>query len=49
MANAMARGLVAAGLKPGGRVGIHLHPESALRWLVSYTAASTGPAASPCP
>jgi len=39
MANAMARGLVAGGLKPGDRVGIHLHPESALRWLVSYTAA----------
>ena len=39
MANAMARGLVAAGLSPGDRVGIHLHPESALRWLVSYTAA----------
>jgi acyl-CoA synthetase (AMP-forming)/AMP-acid ligase II len=39
MANAMARGLVAAGLEPGDRVGIHLHPESALRWLVSYTAA----------
>ena len=26
-------------LEPGDRVGIHLHPESALRWLVSYTAA----------
>jgi acyl-CoA synthetase (AMP-forming)/AMP-acid ligase II len=39
LANAMARGLVAGGLKPGDRVGIHLHPESALRWLVSYTAA----------
>jgi acyl-CoA synthetase (AMP-forming)/AMP-acid ligase II len=39
MANAMARALVAAGLEPGDRVGIHLHPESALRWLVSYTAA----------
>ena len=39
MANAMARSLVAGGLKPGDRVGIHLHPESALRWLVSYTAA----------
>ena len=39
MANAMARGLVASGLKPGDRVGIHLYPESALHWLVSYTAA----------
>ncbi len=39
MANAMARGLVAGGLKPGDRVGLYLHPESALRWLVSYTAA----------
>ena len=24
---------------PGARVGIHLHPELALRWLVSYSAA----------
>jgi acyl-CoA synthetase (AMP-forming)/AMP-acid ligase II len=39
MANAMARGLVEEGLKPGDRIGIHLHPEEALRWLVSYTAA----------
>ena len=38
-ANAMARRLVEAGLEPGGRVGIHLHPELALRWLVSYSAA----------
>ncbi len=37
-ANAMARGLVARGLQPGDRVGLHLHAESALRWLVSYTA-----------
>jgi acyl-CoA synthetase (AMP-forming)/AMP-acid ligase II len=37
-ANAMARGLVAHGLRPGDRVGIHLDPSSALRWLVSYTA-----------
>jgi acyl-CoA synthetase (AMP-forming)/AMP-acid ligase II len=36
--NAMARGLVAGGLSPGDRVGIHLDPSSALRWLVSYTA-----------
>jgi acyl-CoA synthetase (AMP-forming)/AMP-acid ligase II len=37
-ANAVARGLVADGLCPGDRVGIHLDPSSALRWLVSYTA-----------
>jgi acyl-CoA synthetase (AMP-forming)/AMP-acid ligase II len=38
-ANAMARNLLEAGLPAGGRVGIHLHPELALRWLVSYSAA----------
>ena len=38
-ANALARRLLAAGLEPGGRVGIHLHPELALHWLVSYSAA----------
>jgi acyl-CoA synthetase (AMP-forming)/AMP-acid ligase II len=38
-ANAMARRLLEAGLEPGARVGIHLHPEFALRWLVSYSAA----------
>jgi acyl-CoA synthetase (AMP-forming)/AMP-acid ligase II len=38
-ANAMARRLLDAGLEPGGRVGIHLRPELALRWLVSYSAA----------
>ena len=38
-ANAMARRLVEAGLEPDARVGIHLHPELALRWLVSYSAA----------
>ena len=38
-ANAMARRLVEAGLEPGGRVGIHLRPELALHWLVSYSAA----------
>ncbi len=38
-ANAMARRFLDAGLEPGGRVGIHLHPELALRWLVSYSAA----------
>jgi acyl-CoA synthetase (AMP-forming)/AMP-acid ligase II len=37
-ANAMARQLVAGGLPPDGRVGIHLRPELALRWLVSYAA-----------
>ena len=37
-ANALARGLVGGGLRPGDRVGIHLDPCSALRWLVSYTA-----------
>src|SRR5215469_7056776 len=38
-ASAMARRLLEAGLEPGGRVGLHLHPELALRWLVSYSAA----------
>jgi acyl-CoA synthetase (AMP-forming)/AMP-acid ligase II len=38
-ANAMARRLLEAGLEPGGRVVIHLHPERALHWLVSYSAA----------
>jgi acyl-CoA synthetase (AMP-forming)/AMP-acid ligase II len=38
-ANAMARRLLERGLEPGARVGIHLHPEFALRWLVSYSAA----------
>ncbi len=38
-ANALARRLLDAGLEPGGRVGIHLQPEHALRWLVSYSAA----------
>jgi acyl-CoA synthetase (AMP-forming)/AMP-acid ligase II len=38
-ANALARRLLDAGLELGGRVGIHLQPEHALRWLVSYTAA----------
>jgi acyl-CoA synthetase (AMP-forming)/AMP-acid ligase II len=36
-ANALARNLLAAGVEPGARVGIHLHPELALRWLVSYS------------
>jgi acyl-CoA synthetase (AMP-forming)/AMP-acid ligase II len=35
-ANALARGLVERGLPPGGRVGIHLHPQQALQWLISY-------------
>src|ERR1700679_3425606 len=38
-ANAMARRLVEAGLQPDGRVGIHLRPELALHWLISYSAA----------
>jgi acyl-CoA synthetase (AMP-forming)/AMP-acid ligase II len=38
-ANAMARNLLEAGLPEGGRVALHLHPEFALRWLVSYSAA----------
>ena len=38
-ANAMARNLLSAGLEAGGRVAIHVHPELALRWLVSYSAA----------
>ena len=37
-ANALARGLVGVGLRPGDRVGLHLDPSSALRWLVSYSA-----------
>jgi acyl-CoA synthetase (AMP-forming)/AMP-acid ligase II len=37
-ANALARGLVEAGLPPNGRVALHLHPQEALRWLVSYAA-----------
>jgi acyl-CoA synthetase (AMP-forming)/AMP-acid ligase II len=38
-ANAMARRLLETGLEPGGRVGIHLRPELALHWLISYSAA----------
>jgi acyl-CoA synthetase (AMP-forming)/AMP-acid ligase II len=38
-ANAMARRLVEEGLEPGGRVGIHLRPDLALHWLISYSAA----------
>ncbi len=38
-ANALARRLLDSGLEPGARVGIHLHPELALHWLVSYSAA----------
>ena len=37
-ADALARGLVDRGLRPNDRVGIHLDPVSALRWLVSYAA-----------
>ena len=35
-ANALARNLIEGGLPAGARVGIHLHAENALRWLVSY-------------
>jgi acyl-CoA synthetase (AMP-forming)/AMP-acid ligase II len=38
-ANALARRLLDSGLEPGARVGIHLHPELALHWLVAYSAA----------
>ncbi len=38
-ANALARRLLDGGLEPGARVGIHLRPELALRWLVAYSAA----------
>jgi acyl-CoA synthetase (AMP-forming)/AMP-acid ligase II len=38
-ANALARRLLHEGLEPGGRVGIHLQPDHALHWLVSYSAA----------
>jgi acyl-CoA synthetase (AMP-forming)/AMP-acid ligase II len=37
-ANALARGLVEHGVAPGDRVGIHLHPTEAPRWLISYAA-----------
>jgi acyl-CoA synthetase (AMP-forming)/AMP-acid ligase II len=37
-ANALARRLVDEGIAPGDRVGIHVHPELALQWLVSYSA-----------
>ena len=37
-ANALARRLVDEGIAPDDRVGIHLHPELALQWLVSYAA-----------
>ncbi|HEY1828413.1 MAG TPA: AMP-binding protein, partial [Acidimicrobiales bacterium] len=35
-ANALARALVAEGVPPDGRVGIHLRPESTLNWLIAY-------------
>jgi acyl-CoA synthetase (AMP-forming)/AMP-acid ligase II len=37
-ANRLARGLVAAGIEHGDRVGIHLSHESAVRWLTAYPA-----------
>lgn len=36
--NRLARGLVAAGVAKGDRVGIYLPPEQVLRWLVTYSA-----------
>ena len=37
-ANRLARGLVAAGIRPDDRVALHLRPENALRWLTAYAA-----------
>lgn len=37
-ATRLARGLVAAGVEPGSRVGIHLEPANALRWVAAYAA-----------
>ncbi len=37
-ANRLARGLAAAGIKAGDRVGIYLHHDLALRWLTAYPA-----------
>src|SRR5215203_860791 len=34
--NRLARGLVAAGVRPGDRVALHLESEHLLRWLVTY-------------
>lgn len=37
-ANRLARGLLAAGIQPGERVAMNLHPTGAVRWLTSYPA-----------
>ncbi len=37
-ANRLARGLTGLGVEPGDRVAIHLEPDNALRWLISYPA-----------
>jgi len=37
-ANRLARGLVAAGIEPDQRVGIHVSVPNALRWMVAYAA-----------
>jgi acyl-CoA synthetase (AMP-forming)/AMP-acid ligase II len=37
-ASRLAHGLIAAGVKAGDRVAIHLEPSNALRWVVSYAA-----------
>ncbi len=36
--NRLARGLVAAGVSPGDRVGLHLENEHLDRWVISYAA-----------
>jgi len=35
----LARGLIASGVAPGDRVGVHLSHENALRWMTGYAAA----------
>ena len=37
-ANRLARGLVAAGIRPDDRVALHLSTDNALRWIVAYAA-----------
>lgn len=37
-ASRVARGLIAAGVEPGDRVGLLLEPADALHWIVSYAA-----------
>ena len=34
--NRLARGLIAAGVRPGDRVALHLESDHLLRWLVTY-------------